>query len=183
VALSAKKLTTFLIATAIAASAGAAWQANRLRQIDNFNQAVKAGKTPLTDTQSFEAKFSAAYWLAKAGRYQDATLLFLQLQEKSTSDQQAPAQQAMVQYNMGNIFLLRGLAINGRDITVRDEAVYLVTQAKTAYMHALRLDSELWPARHNLDRVFGMLPDEATPGVSDQANPGLIMGNIPVGLP
>jgi hypothetical protein len=28
-----------------------------------------------------------------------------------------------------------------------------------------------------------MLPNEAAPGVSDQANPGLIMGNIPVGLP
>lgn len=177
-ALSAKKLTTFLIAVAIAASAGAAWQANRIRQIDNFNRAVKAGKTPVTDTQSFEAKFSAAYWLAKAGRYQDATLLFLQLQEKAT-----PSQQAIVQYNLGNIFFLRGLAINGRDITVRDEAVYLLTQAKTAYMQALRLNSELWPARHNLDRVLGMLPNEPAPGVSDQANPGLIMGNIPVGLP
>jgi hypothetical protein len=177
-ALSAKKLTTFLIATAIAASAGAAWQANRIRQIDNFNLAVKAGKTPVTDTQSFEAKFSAAFWLAKAGRYQDATLLFLQLQEKATPDQQA-----YVQYNLGNIFFLRGLAINGRDITVRDEAVYLLTQAKNAYMQALRLNSELWPARHNLDRVLGMLPNEPTPGVSDQANPGLIMGNIPVGLP
>ncbi len=177
-ALSAKKLTAFLIATAVTAGAGSIWQANRIRQIDNFNQAVKAGKTPVTDTQSFEAKFSTAYWLARAGRYQDATLLFLQLQEKATPDQQA-----FVQYNLGNIFFLRGLAINGRDITVRDEAVYLLTQAKTAYMQALRLNSELWPARHNLDRVLGMLPSEPAPGVSDQANPGLIMGNIPVGLP
>ncbi len=177
-ALSAKKLTAALLVTAVVAAAGAAWQANRIRQIENFNRAVKAGKTPVTDTQSFEAKFSAAYWLAKSGRYQDATLLFLQLQEKAT-----PTQQAVVQYNLGNIFFLRGLAINGRDITVRDEAVYLITQAKTAYMQALRLNSELWPARHNLDRVLGMLPEDATPGVSDQANPGLIMGNIPVGLP
>lgn len=177
-ALSAKKITTFLLAAAIAAGASAAWQANRIRQIENFNRAVLAGKTPVTDTQSFEAKFSAAYWLAKSGRYQDATLLFLQLQEQAT-----PAQQAAVQYNLGNIFFLRGLAINGRDLTVRDEAVYLITQAKTAYMQALRLDSNLWGARHNLDRVLGMLPDEPTPGVSDQANPGLIMGNIPVGLP
>jgi hypothetical protein len=66
---------------------------------------------------------------------------------------------------------------------VRDEAVYLVTQAKTAYIQALRLDSNLWGARHNLDRVLGMLPEDPTPGVSDSGNPGLIMGNIPVGLP
>jgi tetratricopeptide (TPR) repeat protein len=176
--LSAKKLTTILLAIATLAGAGAAWQANRIRQIENFNRTVQAGKTAVTDTQSFESKFSAAYWLAKIGRYQDATLLFLQLLEHAT-----PAQQAAVQYNLGNIFFLRGLAINGRDMTVRDEAVYLLTQAKTAYMQSLRLDSNQWDARHNLDRVIGMLPAEPQPGSAEGDSPGLIMGNIPVGLP
>jgi tetratricopeptide (TPR) repeat protein len=177
-ALSAKKLTLILLITAIAAGAGAAWQALRIRQIDAFNAAVLAGKTPATDAQSFEAKFAAAYWLAKGGRYQDATLLFLQLLENST-----PTQQAAVQYNMGNIFFLRGLAIYGRDLTVRDEATYLITQAKTAYMQSLRLDNTHWDARHNLDRVLSILPEEASPGVGESDSPGLIMGNIPVGLP
>lgn len=177
-ALSAKNLTFFLLVVVIGAGASAAWQANRIRQIDNFNRIVEAGKTPVTDTQSFEAKFSTAYWLAKGGRYQDATLLFLQLLEKAT-----PEQQAAVQYNLGNIFFLRGLAINGRDMTVRDEAVYLLTQAKTAYMQSLRLDNTQWPARHNLDRVLMMLPSEPQPGAAEGDSPGLIMGNIPVGLP
>jgi mxaK protein len=177
-ALSAKKLTVFLLATNVAAAAGATWQANRVRQIENFNRAVSAGKTPVTDTQSFEAKFSAAYWLAKGGRYQDATLLFLQLAESGS-----PSQRSAVQYNMGNIFFLRGLAINGRDMTVRAEAIYLVTQAKTAYMQSLRLDNAHWDARHNIDRVIAMLPAEPAPGVGEGDSPGLIMGNIPVGLP
>lgn len=177
-ALSAKKLTTLLVVTAIAASLGAAWQANRIRQIENFNRAVSTGKTPVTDTQSYEAKFSAAYWLAKSGRYQDSTMIFLQLLESGT-----PSQQSAVQFNLGNIFFLRGLAINGRDMTVRDEAIYLVTQAKTAYMQSLRLDNSYWDARHNLDRVLTMLPSDPTPGQSDEGNVGLIMGNIPVGLP
>jgi hypothetical protein len=177
-ALSAKKLTVILLATAIAAAAGAAWQYSRLRQIERFNAAVQAGKTPVTDTQTYQAKFSAAYWLAKGGRYQDATLLFLQLTESGT-----PTQRSAVQYNLGNIFFLRGLAINGRDLTVRDEAVYLMTQAKTAYIQSLRLDSTHWDARHNLDRVLTMLPSEPTPGVGESDSPGLIMGNIPVGLP
>ncbi len=177
-ALSARKLTVLLVVVALGAGAAASWQANRIQQLEKFNNAITHGKSPLTDTQSFEAKFAAAYWLANSGRYQDATLLFLQLQEKST-----PMQQAEIQYNLGNIFLLRGLAINGRDLTVRDEAVYLFTQAKNAYMQALRLNTELWQARHNLDRVLGMLPDDPTPGVSNEGNPGLIMGSIPVGLP
>lgn len=177
-ALSAKKLTAILLVTATAAGAWAAWEANRIRQIENFNQAVSTGKTPVTDTQSDEAKFSAAYWLGKSGRYQDSTLLFLQLSEKGTS-----SQRSAVQYNLGNIFFLRGLAINGRDLTVRDEAVYLLTQAKTAYMQSLRLDNDHWDARHNLDRILTMLPSEPTPGVGESDSPGLIMGNIPVGLP
>lgn len=177
-ALSAKKLTTLLLATLALAGAGAAWEANRIRQIGQFNAAVTAGKTPSTDTQSFEAKFSAAYWLAKAGRYQDATLLFLQL-----ADQGTPAQKSAVQYNLGNIFFLRGIAINGRDMTVRNEAMYLFKQAKTAYTQSLRQDNSFWDARHNLDRILMMLPEEESPGVGDSDSPGLIMGNIPVGLP
>lgn len=177
-ALSARKLTIGLLVVAVASGLGAAWETWRIRQIEQFNRAVAAGKTPATDTQSFEAKFSTAYWLAKGGRYQDATLLFLQLLEHGT-----PAQKAVVQFNLGNIFFLRGLLINGRDMNVRSEAVYLVTQAKTAYMQALRLDNSLWPARHNLDRVLMMLPDDPAPGVGDSDSPGLIMGNIPVGLP
>ena len=178
-AIKAKTLTVSLLLIALVSAIGATWQANRLRQIDNFNRAVATGKTPVTDTQSYEAKFSAAYWLAKGGRYQDATLLFLQLLESGGS----PRQQSAVQYNLGNIFFLRGLAINGRDLTVRDEAVYLLTQAKTAYMQSLRLDNSYWDARHNLDRVLSMLPSEPTPGIGESDKAGMIMGNIPVGLP
>ncbi len=177
-ALSAKKLTVALAALALASGIGAAWQAYRIQQIQSFNQAISDGKTPTTDTQSFEAKFSAAYWLAKSGRYQDATLLFLQLLENST-----PTQKSAVQYNLGNIFFLRGLLINGRDMTVRDEAVYLLTQAKTAYIQSLKLENTHWDARHNLDRILMMLPDDPSPGVGESDSPGLIMGNIPVGLP
>ncbi|MDR2219146.1 MAG: hypothetical protein LBE24_01010 [Methylobacillus sp.] len=177
-ALSAKKLTAAALVVAIAAGAAAAYEANRIRQIENFNRAVLAGKTPVTDAQSYEAKFSAAYWLGKSGRYQDSTLLFLQLAEKGNA-----SQNSAVQYNLGNIFFLRGLAINGTNLTVREEAVYLLTQAKTAYMQSLRLDSRHWDARHNLDRIITMLPAEVTPGVGESDSPGLIMGNIPVGLP
>ncbi len=177
-ALSAKKLTATLLVVAAASAAGAAWEAYRIHQIENFNRAVVKGKTPITDTQSFEAKFSTAYWLAKGGRYQDSTLLFLQLLEHGT-----PQQKSAVQYNLGNIFFLRGLIINGRDMTVRNEAVYLFTQAKTAYIQSLKLDNSFWDARHNLDRILMMLPDEPSPGVGDSDSPGLIMGNIPVGLP
>lgn len=176
--ISARTLTWLLVAIAAAGAAGAALEFNRIQQIHAFNQAVTEGSPPTTDKQTFEARFATAYWLAKKSRFKDASLLFLQLAELGDANQRSA-----VQYNMGNIFFLRGLAINGRDITVRNETEYLLRQAKTAYQQSLRLDHTIWDARHNLDRVMGMLPATPTPGVSDEANPGIIMGSIPVGLP
>jgi len=178
VALSARKLTWILAIVAAASAAGAASQVYRIRQIDAFNQAVLHGKTPTTDTQSYEAKFSTAYWLANSARYKDATLLFLQLADSGDANQRSA-----VQHNIGNIFFLRGLAINGTNITVRAEAEYLLRQAKSAYVQSLKLDNSHWDTRHNLDRLMTMLPATPTPGVGESDTPGLIMGNIPVGLP
>jgi mxaK protein len=176
--LSVKKLTWLLIAIAIAAALGAAFELNRVRQINAFNLAVSTGKTPQTDRLSFEAKYATAYWLAKNERYKESSLLFLQLAEKGT-----PAQLAAVQHNLGNIFFLRGLEVGGNDARVRDEVEYLLTQAKNAYKQALKRDNSNWGTRRNLDRVISLLPDTPTPGVGDSDSPGLIMGNIPVGLP
>lgn len=174
----AKKLSWLFALIAMTATASAIYNFNRIQQIAAFNQAISDGKPPKTDLQSFEARFSTAYWLAKNERYKEATLLFNKALNRAT-----PEQKAAIQYNLGNIFFLRGLIINGTSMTVRDEAEYLLRQAKTAYQQSLRLDNSNWGARHNLDRLLTMLPGTPTPGVGESDTPGLIMGNIPVGLP
>ncbi|MFA6178209.1 MAG: hypothetical protein WC696_01200 [Candidatus Methylopumilus sp.] len=176
--LSSRKLTWLLAITALLSAAGIAHQANRMRQIEAFNTAVSNGKPPKTDTQSFEAKFSTAYWLAKNERYKESSLLFVHLLEQGNT-----SQKSAIQHNLGNIFFLRGLAINGSNMKVRDETEYLLRQAKSAYQLSLRLENHHWDTRHNLDRVLTMLPATPTPGAGESDTPGLIMGNIPVGLP
>lgn len=173
-----KKLTWLLGLVSVLCLIASALTYQRIQQIDAFNVAVLAGKTPDTDKQSFEAKFATALYLAKKERYKEATLLFTALLPKGTKQQQAA-----VQYNIGNMFFLRGLAINGTNMTVRNEAEYFIRQAKTAYQSSLKLDHMQWDARHNLDRLLTMLPGTPTPGVGESDTPGLIMGNIPVGLP
>lgn len=175
---SSTQLTWLLVLVAVACATGAAYEANRVRQIEAFNQAVISGKSPRTDAQSFEAKFDTAYWLAQNKRYKEASLLFVHLLEHASD-----RQKAAIQHNIGNIFFLRGLAINGTNMTVRDETEYLLRQAKGAYQLALRLDNSHWGTRHNLDRVLMLLPATPTPGAGESDSPGLIMGNIPVGLP
>lgn len=171
-------ITWLLVIIVLLSTASSIYLYLRIQKIDAFNYAISTGKQPKTDAQSFEAKFATAYWLANNERYKEATLLFNNLQNTAT-----PIQKAAIQFNLGNIFFKRGLFINGTSMTVRDEAEYLFRQAKTAYQQSLRLNPDDWGARHNLDRILTMMPGTPTPGVGESDTPGLIMGNIPVGLP
>jgi tetratricopeptide (TPR) repeat protein len=173
-----KVLTILFTITAISAAIVSSYYYQRIGQIDAFNQAISAGTPPKTDLQSFEAKFSTAYWLAQNERYKEATLLFNKALNGATTEQKAA-----IQYNLGNILFRRGLAIGGTSYTVKDEAEYLLMQAKTAYVQSIKLDNTNWGARHNLDRLLTMLPDTPTPGAGESDSPGLIMSNIPGGLP
>ncbi|OIR12404.1 hypothetical protein GALL_61030 [mine drainage metagenome] len=173
-----KRLTWLFMSLAILTGVGSAYFYTRIKQIDAFNIAIRSGKPAETDLESFEAKFSTAFWLAKNERYKEATLLFNKLLNTANTEQKA-----IIHYNLGNIFFRRGLDINGTNMTVRAEAEYLFQQAKTAYQQSLRLDNSNWRARHNLDRLLTMLPGSPVPGAGESDTPGLIMGNIPVGLP
>lgn len=177
--LTVKKLTILLILLSLSAAVGLFYELNRIRQIEAFNLAVTTGKNPQTDKQSFEAKYATAYWLAKNERYKESTLLYAQLTQKGT-----PAQRAAVQHNIGNMFFLKALQVSGgNDSKVRDEIEYLLMQAQSSYKQALKHDNAHWGTRRNLDRVISLLPENPTPGVGDSDSPGLILGNIPNGLP
>jgi len=177
--ISVKKLTLLLVVIATLASLAIAYEVNRIRQIYAFNRAVSTGKNPQTDKQSFEAKYATAYWLAKNERFKESTLLFSQLTQKGM-----PAQRAAVQHNIGNMFFLKALQVSGgNDPKVRDEVEYLLMQAHSSYKQALKQDNNNWGTRRNLDRVITLLPENPTPGVGESDSPGLIMGNIPNGLP
>lgn len=176
--LTVKKLTWFFVILSLISLLASLYTYNRINQIDDFNKAISSGKTPVTDQQSFEAKFATALYLAKKERYKEATLLFTQMMPSGNT-----AQKSATSFNIGNMFFLRGLALNGSNNTVRDEAEYLLRQAKGAYVSSLKIDNSHWDARHNLDRLLTMLPGTPTPGVGESDTPGLIMGNIPVGLP
>ena len=177
-ALNTRVLSWLLVLLAIASTAGAAYEVKRIMQIQAFNAAILDAKSPKTDVQSFEAKFATAYWLAKNERFKEATLLYTHLLEHASVKQRAA-----IQHNIGNIYFLRGLALNGTNMKVGKETEYLLRQAKNQYQQSVRLDNTHWDTRHNLDRLVLLLPGTPTPGVGESDSPGLIMGNIPVGLP
>jgi mxaK protein len=169
------RLLTVLLAVGMA---GVLYTGAKVHSIEQFNQAALRGGQPDPKAYPYEAKFAAAYWLAKQGRYQDATQLYGQLLEAKGR----PDQTAAVQYNLGNIFMIRGLMVNHNGDTVKDEAEYLLNQARLAFQQSLRLDSSHMDVRHHLDWVLSMLPAEPNQE-EKQDKMGIVMGNIPTGLP
>jgi mxaK protein len=145
---------------------------------EDFNKKIMQDENLSSYKQTFEARFASAYWLAKKEMYKESSILFNNLIAEANDEQKAA-----IHYNIGNIFFKKGLIINGTNMTVRDEAEYLFQQAKKSYQASLKLSNQHWDARHNLDRILTMLPPDPTPGVGDSDAPGLIMGNIPIGLP
>lgn len=178
-ALSVNKLVIGLIVVAAAATVSMAYSWQRIQQVEAFNQAIATAKSPQTDQQSFEAKYAVAYWLGKNERYKESTLLFTKLIEQANA-----SQRAAILHNVGNMFFMRAIQMTGgNDNSTRDEIEYLLSQAANSYKSALKADNSNWGTRRNYDRVLGLLPEKPTPGVGESDNPGLIMGNIPNGLP
>ena len=177
-ATSLKSKTRILVTAMAAALVASLMIGKQIWEIEQFNQAVLSAGKPSNVEYTFEAKYAAAYALAKNGRYQDASQLFNQLMEMKGT----PSQISAVQYNLGNIYMLRGLMVNHNGDSVKDEAEYLLNQAKLAYEQSLRLDNQHLDARYNLDRVLSMLPDNPKSG-DEQDKLGIVMGNIPTGLP
>lgn len=175
---STKKLTWLFVILLIASVGIFIKQFIELKNIQVFNQNIKEGKSPRMFLNSFEARYATAYWLTTKERYKEASLLFSNLLPVAS-----PSQKAAIHYNTGNMFFKRALAINGTDMTVKNETEYLFRQAKAAYMLSIKIDNQAWDVKHNLDRVLMILPANPDPGVGDSESPGLILGNIPVGLP
>jgi len=173
-----KKITYLCIATIVISIYLLVGSGLKMYRVQKFNQHVVVGESTEVFSRSIESRFAVAYWLATKGSFKEATILFNNLLTEANIDQQSA-----IHYNIGNIFFNRGLIINGTSMTVRDEAEYLFRQAKKAYVQSLKLNNTHWDAKHNLDRLLTMLPGDPTPGVGDSDSPGLIMGNIPVGLP
>lgn len=176
--ITSKNITWLLIVVAIIAAVFVILESKRIHEIQAFNAAIVEGKTPETDAESFEAKFSAAYWQGQKGRLKESALLFSNLIPIAKANQKAA-----IYHNIGNMYFLRGIALNGTNNTVKDEAEYLLRQAKSAYVNSIKTDNSNFKTKHNLDRIILLLPGDSTPGVGGDEKAGLIMGNIPVGLP
>lgn len=106
----------------------------------------------ITADESPELVLARAYNLMRRNRADEALELFNQLQNKGDREFQS-----RLHYNLGNLYLSQAL-----DLVTQAEfgrAFTLASLAKDSYREALRLDSQDWDAKYNLEVAMRLVPD------------------------
>ena len=154
-------LAVALLLPAIAAATEAYhwWQAATLnRSIVSENIVSQSGSLPAA------GMVAKAYYLARKGERETA----LGLYKRAESDA-APQLKSLALYNAANIYLRQALALRGSGN--EQQAPALLELAKENYREALRIDSQDWDARYNLERALRLAPEEEPEVATDNAAP------------
>lgn len=175
------RITRINFALALLAAIGAigtGYEGYQCWKIVGINARLEAGRTIEDEAYPYQRKFASAYLQGKANDYKHAVQSYSQLLEMSPS----PAQQASIQYNIGNNLFLSGLQRRPNDDgLLKDEAKYDFSQARIAYEQALRMNPDLQAAKFNLSLLLSAMPANMKPAPKDQS--GVELSNLPIGLP
>jgi mxaK protein len=175
------RITRINLALAVSAAIGAigvAYEGYQCWKIDHINTRLDAGQVIEDESYPYQKKFAAAYHQGKAQDYKHAVQSYSQLLEMSPS----PAQQASIQYNIGNNLFLSGLQRRPNDDgSLKEETKYDFSQARIAYEQALRMAPDSQAAKFNLSLLLSVMPANMKPAPKDQS--GVELSNLPIGLP
>lgn len=133
------------IAQAIVLSRLSAHNETIKRLIQGEDVAVAADAPP-------EVLFARAYWLRQKNRDDEAIELFNRMEGAGD-----PGFRARVRYNVADLYLAHAI-----DLTERfdfERAFTLASLAKDLYRESLRLDSQEWDTKYNLEVAMRLVPD------------------------
>lgn len=158
--------------------AGASYEGYQYRKLERLNQALLAGNVVTDNDFPYQQKFAAAYYQGTQQDYKHAIQSYSQLLETAVT----PQQLAAIQYNIGNNLFLSGLLRRVNDDgSLKDEARYAFSQARIAYMQALRQDPSARAAKFNLSLLLSVMPQHMK--LRDKEQSGMQLSNLPIGLP
>jgi len=162
----------------IAGLVGSAYEAYQINKILKVNYLIATEQLVKNEAYSYLQKYTAAYDQGNKKDYKHAVQTYGQILETSPS----LADQAKIQYNIGNNLFVFGLIrrIND-DGTLQDEARYAYTQAKMAYEQSLRIEPQDHAAKFNLSLLHSVMANKMKPAPKDQST--MELSNLPIGLP
>jgi mxaK protein len=157
---------------------GTAYAIYQINHMEKVNQMLKSGQLVRDDAYPYLQKFTAAYDQGNKQDYKHAVQTYGQILETKPT----LAEQASIQYNIGNNLFMFGLIRRVNDDgTLQDEARYAYTQAKMAYEQALRVDPQYRVAKFNLSLLHSVMANNMKPAPKDQST--MELSNLPIGLP
>jgi len=162
----------------IAGLVGSAYEAYQINKILKVNYLIATEQLVKNEAYPYLQKYTAAYDQGNKKDYKHAVQTYGQILETSPS----LADQAKIQYNIGNNLFVFGLIrrIND-DGTLQDEARYAYTQAKMAYEQSLRIEPQDHAAKFNLSLLHSVMANKMKPAPKDQST--MELSNLPIGLP
>lgn len=157
---------------------GLANEAYQINKISKVNHLIATEQLVKDEAYPYLQKFTAAYDQGNKKDYKHAVQTYGQILETSPS----LADQAKIQYNIGNNLFVFGLIrrIN-EDGTLQDEARYAYTHAKMAYEQSLRIEPNDHAAKFNLNLLHSVMANKMKPAPKDQST--MELSNLPIGLP
>ena len=159
--LARRALALELLLLSIDAATGAyrLWKATSLnRSIASASIVRQNGPLPAA------GMVAKAYYHAREGESETALGLYKQAETDA-----APQLKSLALYNAGNIYLRQALALPGSGNEQHMPA--LLELAKESYREALRIDSEDWDARYNLERALRLAPEDEPEDSTDNVAP------------
>ena len=143
-------------AAALLCAGGMLYQTAEIHRLEGINEAIAAASRPQTQTppaaQAPRVTLARALALSRAGDVDRAVKEFSRLTARTTPDDTSRA----ALYDLGNLYLRRGMALSGENASA---AVPFVELAKQRYRDLLRIDPEQWDARYNLERALRLAPE------------------------
>lgn len=136
-----------------AITVGIVYELYRLTGAQGFNAALERGAFFEAGQGTVQGRFATAYGLQQQGEFEQALLAYGELEPHDTE------LAAAVRFNMANLYLRQALTLAGGQSD--DLAIPLIELAKENYRELLRLNSEDWDAKYNLERALSLLPDPA----------------------
>lgn len=148
-----RSMVTVLAVITVMSGSALAWELWRIRQAHAFNQAIVAGQYERAGKLGHDnGQFALAFAAHEAGRYQDARIIYAQLERSADLRLRVDAL-----FNAANTYLQQASTIDGE--SAADLRSPLIELAKGGYRRVLALDSTHWNAKYNLERALDLLPD------------------------
>lgn len=148
-----KRHVVWTAVSVLALSIGLTLSVFNIYRAERFNHALAQRESALPAWgKRANLEFANAYSLQQQGDLEAALTSYTKITEPTSA-----AQRSAIKFNLANLYLRQ--AVDFQASGAIELAIPLIELAKENYRELLRVDSEQWDAKYNLERALILLPE------------------------